>query len=171
VRRTLINSGVNRKPSGRILSAFWAGLAILAGGASMAQAAPASPAVVSVGNNTYNITRAANTIFNRDIKKLKAQVMDDAARFCASQGKQLKVLSIAEDPSIFMLGFINVKIAFKALDAGDPELTAPIEVERKEVPRDALYIELINLDDLHKKGVLTDEEFTAQKKKILDRSN
>ena len=109
-----------------------------------------------MGNNTYSITREANSIFDRKIKELRAQAMDDAAKFCASQGKQLKVLSVAEDPSIFLLGFINVKIVFKALDAGDPELTAPIEVDGKKAPKNDYYSELIRLDDLRKRGILTD---------------
>jgi hypothetical protein len=36
---------------------------------------------------------------------------------------------------------------------------------------DDLYTELTKLDDLRKKGILTDEEFQAQKKKLLNGSN
>jgi hypothetical protein len=36
-----------------------------------------------------------------------------------------------------------------------------------ESPRD-VYSELIKLDDLRKKGILTEEEFQLQKKKLLD---
>ena len=150
---------------------FAACVASLATMGAWASAAQAAPQVASIGNNTYTITREANSVFSRNIKKLKSEAMDDAAKFCASRGKQLKVLSIAEDPSIFMLGFINVKVTFKALDAGDPELLAPIEAVGQSAPKDDFYSELIKLDDLRKKGILTDEEFAAQKKKILSRSN
>jgi hypothetical protein len=33
-----------------------------------------------------------------------------------------------------------------------------------------LYTELIKLDDLRKRGILTEEEFQAEKKKVLNRS-
>jgi len=33
-----------------------------------------------------------------------------------------------------------------------------------------LYSDLIRLDELHKKGILTDAEFETEKKKILSRS-
>ena len=36
---------------------------------------------------------------------------------------------------------------------------------------DDLYEALLKLDDLRKKGILTDEEFQAEKKKVLSRSN
>ena len=36
---------------------------------------------------------------------------------------------------------------------------------------DDLYAQLTKLDDLRKKGILTDEEFQAEKKKILSHFN
>ena len=39
---------------------------------------------------------------------------------------------------------------------------------RGDTPKDRdIYGELIKLDDLHKKGIITDAEFEAQKQKIL----
>ena len=42
-----------------------------------------------------------------------------------------------------------------------------------EVPnhRPCFYSELVKLDDLRKKGILTDDEFQAEKKKLLSKSN
>ena len=36
---------------------------------------------------------------------------------------------------------------------------------------DTLYKDLMKLDDLRKRGILTQEEFQAQKKKLLEKSN
>ena len=45
---------------------------------------------------------------------------------------------------------------------------APVE---RRLTTDELYNELVKLDDLRKKGILTDDEFQAEKKKLLSRSN
>jgi hypothetical protein len=175
---SLIYSSVNTKTLGRFIPVSLAGLAILLGSAPIAQAEPTGPTIVALGDNTYSVFLEANTIFYRKMSSLKAEAMDAASRFCANKGKQMKVLSVAEDPSIFLMGFISVKVTFKALDAGDPELLAPVpasasaEVSVSPAPtRDDFYAILIKLDDLHKKGILTDEEFEAQKKKILSHVN
>jgi hypothetical protein len=133
--------------------------------------------VVPLGNDTYSITRQAKTAFNRNIEKLKADVSDAAAKFCEAQGKQLKVISLTEDLPMFSLGYAKAKIVFKALNPGDPGLTsdtasaapavAPVE---KPLSTDDLYAALVKLDDLRKKGILTDDEFQAEKKKVLSRS-
>ncbi len=176
--RPLIYSGVNMKTLGRVIPVCLAGVAILLGSAPIARAAPTGPTVVSLGDDTYSIFLEANTIFYRKMNNLKAEVLDDAAKFCASKGKQMKVLSVVEDPSIFLMGMISVKVTFKALDAGDPELLAPVPAPAgvgvtvsPAPPKDDFYAILIKLDDLHKKGILTDEEFEAEKKKILSHVN
>ena len=50
---------------------------------------------------------------------------------------------------------------------------APVAVENAP-PRsetDALYRDLMELDDLRKHGLLTEEEFQAKRKKLVDKSN
>lgn len=129
-----------------------------------------------MGDNTFAITRKASTAFNRDTDALKAEAQEDAAKYCANEGKQLKVLSLTADKPMIGLGYASAKIVFKALDAGDPELTrsvgvaaAAATVERIS-PTGDLYNDLLKLDDLRKRGILTDEEFQSEKKKVLARS-
>jgi hypothetical protein len=147
------------------------------------------PAPVSMGDNTYSITREAGSAFNRDIEKLKEDATDAASKFCADQGKQMKVISLTGKVPMFATGYAKAKIVFKALSPGDPELTsvpaapgapasyapgapapyyAPAE---KHLTTDDLYNQLVKLDDLRKKGILTDDEFQAEKKKLLTHSN
>ena len=49
--------------------------------------------------------------------------------------------------------------------------TAPVKVPTDVVTesnQQDIYSQLVKLDDLRKKGILTDEEFEAQKKKLLE---
>jgi len=114
--------------------------------------------------------------------------LQDAAKFCQAKGKQLKVLSAEENkPLFYTAGIAKAKVVFKALDAGDPELRQSGQAVQglpavaaeaqpvvagsgKTTPTDALYDELVKLDELRKRGILTDEEFQAEKKKVLERS-
>lgn len=146
--------------------------------ASGALAEPPSPAPVSIGNNTYSLMREAKNAFQRDIALLKSQAQEDAQRFCASQGKQMKVLELTTEKPWFALGFAKAKIVFQALPADDPALQTPTKippVASESGPRAItnttdLYNELMRLDELHKKGILSDDEFQAEKQKVLARS-
>jgi hypothetical protein len=135
-----------------------------------------------MGDNTWSITREAGSAFNRDLDKLKADATDAATKFCADQGKQMKLISLTGKVPMFATGYAKAKIVFKALNPGDPELTAPVVVPgspgpvvyapvERRLTTDELYNELVKLDDLRKKGILTDDEFQAEKKKLLSRSN
>lgn len=136
-----------------------------------------------MGNDTYSITCAAKTGFVRHTDELRTEALDDAAKFCAAQGKQLKVVTVTESkPPLMFLGYAKANVVFKALNAGDPELksepapsamterlASPVITERP-LTTDELYAELMKLDELRKKGILTDEEFQSEKKKVLNRS-
>jgi hypothetical protein len=135
-----------------------------------------------MGDNTWSITCEASTAFHRDIDKLKADATDAATKYCADHGKQMRVISLTGKLPMFSMGYARAKIVFMALNPGDPDLTAPLvapgapaqvvyaPVERR-LTTDELYSELVKLDDLRKKGILTDDEFQAEKKKLLSRSN
>ncbi len=150
---------------------------------ALASSPPPTP--VSLGNNTYSITCEASNAFHRDLDKLKADATDLASQFCAQEGKQMKLLSLTGKVPMFATGYAHAKIVFKALNPGDPELTMPVTPEGTiavpvaaaapaappRLSTDELYTELVKLDDLRKKGILTDDEFQAEKKKLLSRSN
>jgi hypothetical protein len=147
------------------------------------------PKVISMSDGTYSVTRAAKTGFTLHADKLKAEALDDAAKFCAAQGKELKVVDVTVvEPPFYLRDIAKAKVVFKALDAGDPELRsapppavvaeappaagrpAPAVIAERPLTTDELVIELTKLDDLRKKNILTDDEFQAEKKKILSRS-
>jgi MFS superfamily sulfate permease-like transporter len=178
---------VKIKTFGTILSAFLAGIALA--GCASTTATGRAPEVEALGNNTYSITRVAKHALDRNIDTLKAEAMEDATQYCAARGKQLKVVGMKEEKPWISVGYFKATIIFKALNAGDAELTAqpaymapspqpaymaaspqPTAAPEKPVTTGDLYTALMQLDDLRKKGILTDEEFQSEKQKILKRS-
>jgi hypothetical protein len=175
--------GVNKNMLGRIVIVFSACVGFV-GCAS-------NSGVVPMGNNTFMVTRQAATGFSGS-GTLKAEALKEAAKFCATQGKQLKVVAITEaKPPYILANFPKAEVVFKALDAGDPELKseaaidpsgiqlkvgerpparAAIDINEKRVAVGDPYAELAKIDELHKKGALTDAEFEVEKKKILSRT-
>ena len=143
--------------------------------AGSAWAASVSP-VASLGDNTYSITVKADNKFTRNTEKLKNEAMAAATDFCTKAGKQLKVVSVTEDKALLLVGpYAQATLTFQALSPGAPELAAPADVPGKPavaapLTTDELYASLTKLDDLRKKGILTDEEFATEKKKLLARS-
>jgi hypothetical protein len=170
-----------------------------------------------MGDNTYAITRQAGSAFSRDAETLKVKAKEDAAAYCAAHGKQLQVVDVLVEKPFPTTGYVQAKIIFKAVDAGNSRLAsepapvavgeapapittsekpaamevsenpapaviserptaievgekqARVEVSERPVTGD-LYTELIKLDELRKRGILTEEEFQAEKKKVLSRS-
>ena len=78
----------------------------------------------SLGDSTFAITRTATTGFDRDVKQFRQEAEQDAAKYCADQGKVMKVVAVSSDRPHFGGGYASAKIVFKALAAGDPALTA-----------------------------------------------
>jgi hypothetical protein len=173
---------------------LFAWLALPLGLLAVSGRADQNPEIVPLGHDTYALTRWAETGFTRNTEKLKTQALEDAAAYCAKLHKELKIVSTTTArPAIPLTGFAHAKVVFKALDANDPELHAPVSaaapsaampasapgaatpaVAENAAPptaTDVLYSDLMKLDDLRKRGLLTEEEFQAQKKKLLEKSN
>lgn len=146
-----------------------------------------NPEIVPLGHDTYALTRWANNGFTRNTEKLKAQALEDSAAYCARLHRELKVVSTTEArPAVPLTGFASAKVVFKALEAGDPELhtpvlapvpgvvapvSVPVENAAARTDTDVLYKDLIQLDELRKRGLLTEEEFQAKRKKLVEKSN
>lgn len=165
---------------------LFVGLILAFGLCAAASGAEIKPEIVSLGHDTYSLTVAASNGFVRNTDKLKEQAMEDVAAYCAKLHKEAKIISTsASHPLVPLTGFASAKIVFKALDAGDPELHAPVSSSAEDgigaaaesaaaAPRtatDALYNDLLKLDDLRKRGILSEDEFQAQKRKRLEQGN
>ncbi len=135
-----------------------------------------------MGNSTFAITRTATTGFDRDVAALKQEAEKDAGKYCTDQGKVMKIVTFTSERPHFGGGYASAKIVFRALDANDPALQEPAQpapgaVQDAAAPAGVLptyagdfYSELLKLDDLRKRGLLTDKEFEAQKKKLIKKS-
>jgi len=154
--------------------------------------------VVALGNDTYAITCQAKTAFDRDADHLKDDATAAANNYCASLGRDMRLVSLTSDVPLFATGYAKAKIVFKAVKPGTPELAtaeaapavaaapapAPAPVyapapapapaaapAAKSLSTDELYDKLVKLDELRKKGILSDEEFQAEKRKLLNKTD
>ena len=149
-----------------------------------------NPDPIPMGPNVYLISSSDAGGPWADPSSLKAKVMTRANRFAESKGKVAIPLSTNERPGGFgRIG--NCEYQFKLVDPNSPEAqqgnhlvpTAPVQkIETKIVRNDDVkvetkdttekkkdvYVELMKLDDLRKKGIITDAEFAAQKKRLLE---
>jgi hypothetical protein len=143
-----------------------------------------NPSPVQLSPGTYLISREDKGGIFGNPSALKASVISDANAFAASKGKVAIPISTHETPA-YPLHFASFDYQFKLVDAGSPEAkstalaptanvrieqhgTTTVDVHGDSVAKKDVYAELVKLDDLHKRGILTDSEFEAQKKKLLD---
>ena len=153
----------------------------------IALAGCANPGIVRVSPDTYMIFREDHGGIFGSASSLKAGVIRDANAFAESQGKVAIPISTRDKP---MGGgpaqWASFEYQFRVVDKNDPEVrrtslvpradvvvektekvTADIRTKDESSKSKDVYAELIKLDDLRKKGILTDAEFEAQKKKLL----
>jgi hypothetical protein len=154
--------------------------------AAIALVGCANPGIVKLSPDTYMITRQDRAGIFGNASKLKAEVIQEASAFAETQGKVAIPLATNERPMGGGPGqFASFEYQFRVVDKNDPEARrtslvprADVVIEKsekisadirsKEDKAPDLYLELTKLDDLKKKGILTEEEFTAQKKRLLE---
>ncbi len=146
-----------------------------------------NPSIVKISPDTYILFREDHAGIFGSASSLKAGVIRDASVFAKSQGKVAIPISsnfkpIGNGPA----QWASFEYQFRIVDKNDPEFRrtsliprADIVIEKKKnssvdvkskhktgKPED-VYTELIKLDELRKKGIITQSEFKSQKKKIL----
>lgn len=153
---------------------------------SIVLAGCANPGIVQVSPETYLLSREDHGGIFGSASALKVGVISDANAFAAGQGKVAIPISAHETPVGVMGKWAKFEYQFRVVDKNDPEVRRTALVPRADIviektenisadvrtkdesakPKD-VYAELIKLDDLRKKGILTDAEFEMQKKKLL----
>lgn len=134
--------------------------------------------VVPMGQDTYMVSRQAATGFT-GMGSLKAEAFREASEYCKSQNKKLQVVHTSESQPPYILGnFPRAEIQFMCLGERDRELVRPklkkeadvviektdaisIDVKTKDQSEKTkdIYTELPKLEDLRKRGIITEEEF------------
>ena len=138
--------------------------------------------VIPIGQDTFMVSRQAATGFSGS-GTLKAEAFQEASQYCTNLGKTLQVVSTHKaSPPYVLANFPKAEIQFMCLDAKDAELNRPklrkepnslieiksdIRTKDESISSNDVYSELIKLDDLRKKGIITEAEFDAQKKILL----
>ena len=147
-----------------------------------------NPGIVKVSTDTYILFREDHGGIFGSESSLKAGVIRDANAFAESQGKVAVPLSTNFTPmGSGTAQWASFEYQFRVVDKNDPEvgrtslipradvviektdkITVDAQTKDKTTKSKDLYDELIKLDDLRKKGILSEAEFEAQKKKLLN---
>ncbi len=129
--------------------------------------------VIQVSPGIYMIATSGH--FTTDLATLKEVVFRDANAFAKSQNKAMISIStkevertMSQNPS-FELQFRLAELNDSSTAGGHLVPRADVVIEKTEERKPDLYTELMKLDDLRKKGVITEEEFAAQKKRLFEK--
>jgi Short C-terminal domain len=150
--------------------------------AMLLAAACAKPGtVVQLSPDTYMVSRTDKGGVFGSASAMKVDAIREASEFAAGKGKVAIPLHIRETPAA-PGGFASVEYQFRVLDKSDPEARRVSVVPRSDAPiektekaesgggidvRVDVYGQLIKLDELRRRGILTEAEFDAQKRKLL----
>lgn len=147
----------------------------------------ANPGIAEISPDTYLLSRTDKGGIFGNPSAMKADVLREASKFAESKGKVAIPLSVRETPLVVGQRFASVEYQFRVVDKNDPEAKRTSLVPRADVviektekisadvktkdqtdkPKD-FYAELLKLDDLRKRGILTEAEFESQKTKLLE---
>jgi hypothetical protein len=144
--------------------------------------------MVKLSPDTYMIRvedHAGIFAFNRG--NLKSSAIQQANDFAASKDKVAIPIAMDYHPVGILGDWAAVEYQFRVVSKDDPEaqrtsltprpdvviennsnISADIKTKDQSDMTKDTYTELIKLDDLRKRGIITEEEFEAQKKKLLN---
>lgn len=153
----------------------------------LALSAHASSGVVPMGQDTYMISAQSFTGFS-SAGSVKAEIYKEGSAYCVGLGKQFQPVNDHGVDGVPGRALASAEVQFRCLDKGDPELNRPtmkpianvrienevhekIEIQDKRVSPgggvDDLYSSLKKLKELLDSGIISQQEFDEQKKKIL----
>lgn len=146
----------------------------------------ANAGVVQVAPDTYLLSKQDNAGIFGNFPRFKTEVIQEANDFATGKGKVAIPVTMNETPA----GpgrFATFQYQFRLVEASDPAAqrvtltkqpdvliesksrsTSDVNVRTPQAQSVDLYSELIKLDDLRKRGILTETEFDAQKTKLLE---
>jgi hypothetical protein len=144
----------------------------------------ATAEIVPIGTDSYMIAQTSAGGVFKAMSSLKTEVIQRANSFAESKGKVAIPLAAKESPA-YPGHMPSFEYQFRLVDKNDVRATggglvprADVVIENKLAPqagvsrnvagqRKDMYVELLKLDELRKKGVLTDAEFQTQKERLL----
>ena len=147
----------------------------------------ANPGVVKLSPDTYMISKEDHAGIFGNNARLKANVIAEANQVAAKEGKVAIPLYSHETPRGICCGEWGAfDYQFRVVDKNDPEAKRTALAPRADTVIDKtekvtvdvrntdatphskdVYTDLLKLEDLRQKGIITDAEFQAQKAKLL----
>ena len=141
--------------------------------------------IVPLSSDTYIASKTSAGGIWVAMDSIRSEVISAANSFAESKGKVAVAIASRERPAVpgrnpsFEYQFRLVDRGSAAAKGGALIPRADIVIEKtekisadiqtKDIKSPDLYTELTKLDDLRKRGIITDEEFAAQKKRLLEK--
>lgn len=140
--------------------------------------------VIPMGTDTYLISQTSAGGVFKSMSSLKTEVIKRANAFADSKGKVAIPIAAKESPA-YPGHMPNFEYQFRLVNKDDPRASGgglipradviiennveapPIQMPSERAKKPDLYSELLKLDDLKKKGLISDAEFESQKAKLL----
>jgi len=115
--------------------------------------------VVQISDDTFVIRRTDKGGVLGNTAKMRDKVLREADEFATERGKIAETVTISETGKGFMR-FAKIEYTFRLVDEKYTEQTEEESID--------LYTELKKLAELRDEGILTEAEFEAEKKELLD---
>jgi hypothetical protein len=148
----------------------------------------ANPGIVQLSPDTYMLSRVDHAGVFGNAAALKAGVIKEANQFAESKGKVAIPVTARETPA-YPGHFATFEYQFRVVDNNDAEakrtslvpradvviektekISADVRTKDESDKKADLYTEIMKLDELRKKGLITDAEYESQKQKLLNRT-
>ena len=153
-----------------------------------------NPPIIPISNDTYMLAKEDHAGIFGSMAKLKADVITEANQFAESRGKIALPISVREKPvGNSPADWATFEYQFKLVDKSSREIgetsintnrkvmpvrpnvsvqssetiSADINVKNQDNTKSDMYAELVKLDDLRKRGIISESEFQTQKAKLL----
>ena len=147
----------------------------------------ANPGIIEISADTYLLTRTDKAGMFGNASKMKADVLREVAEFAESHDRVAVSVLLRETP--MRIGqYASIEYQFRLVDKDDPAATAAstpliphseagmenteninldVHTDLDVEEPDDTYNQLLKLEDLRQRGILTQAEFDAEKAELL----
>ncbi len=118
---------------------------------------------------TVTVQQKSGMFANDKPGGLKTQAISQAMEFAEARGKLAAPITFTQQAYGIFGDWVKVEYQFKLVDKNAPGARGAVAFADAADQPD-VYAALLKLDDLRKRGILTQAEFDVQKQKLLARS-